>query len=254
MSILDVQELYPDAAARFCSRCPEPSPRSTLMATITLKGNPIETAGNLPAIGSQAPAFTLTRTDLSNCSQDDFAGKTVVLNIFPSIDTSVCAASVRRFNAEAILQKDTVVLCISADLPFAHKRFCEADGLENVIPLSIFRPFTGLRQRLRRHHHHRAAGGIAGQGCGHHQYRRQGGLHRTGAGNRPGTRLPQSHQRTFIVRFDFRSISILTATGSQDGAVADANPPARPSIRKNPCRAARRHRRQAVCNSPPERV
>ena len=109
------------------------------MATITLKGNPIETAGDLPAVGSKAPAFNLTRTDLSNCSQDDFAGKTVVLNIFPSIDTAVCAASVRRFNAEAILQKDTVVLCISADLPFAHKRFCEADGLENVVPLSVFR-------------------------------------------------------------------------------------------------------------------
>lgn len=109
------------------------------MATITLKGNPIETAGDLPAVGSKAPAFNLTRTDLSNCSQDDFSGKTVVLNIFPSIDTAVCAASVRRFNAEAILQKDTVVLCISADLPFAHKRFCEADGLENVVPLSVFR-------------------------------------------------------------------------------------------------------------------
>jgi thiol peroxidase len=109
------------------------------MATITLKGNPIETAGDLPAAGSKAPAFNLTRTDLSDCNQDDFSGKTIVLNIFPSIDTSVCAASVRRFNAEAILQKDTVVLCISADLPFAHKRFCEADGLENVIPLSVFR-------------------------------------------------------------------------------------------------------------------
>ena len=109
------------------------------MATITLKGNPIEPAGDLPAVGSKAPAFSLTRTDLSNCSQDDFSGKTIVLNIFPSIDTAVCAASVRRFNAEAILQKDTVVLCISADLPFAHKRFCEADGLENVIPLSVFR-------------------------------------------------------------------------------------------------------------------
>jgi thiol peroxidase len=109
------------------------------MATITLKGNPIETAGDLPAVGSKAPAFSLTRTDLSNCSQDDFSGKTIVLNIFPSIDTAVCAASVRRFNAEAILQKDTVVLCISADLPFAHKRLCEADGLENVIPLSVFR-------------------------------------------------------------------------------------------------------------------
>ena len=112
------------------------------MATITLKGTPIETAGDLPTIGSKAPAFSLTRTDLSNCSQDDFSGKTIVLNIFPSIDTAVCAASVRRFNAEAILQKDTVVLCISADLPFAHKRFCEADGLENVIPLSVFRSPT----------------------------------------------------------------------------------------------------------------
>jgi len=109
------------------------------MATITLKGTPIETSGSLPAIGSQAPAFNLTRTDLSSCTQDDFSGKTIVLNIFPSIDTPVCAASVRRFNAEAILQKDTVVLCISADLPFAHKRFCEIDGLDNVIPLSVFR-------------------------------------------------------------------------------------------------------------------
>lgn len=109
------------------------------MATITLKGNPIETVGTLPAVGSQAPAFSLTRTDLSPCGQDDFSGKTIVLNIFPSIDTPTCAASVRRFNAEAILQKDTVVLCISADLPFAHKRFCEVDGLENVIPLSVFR-------------------------------------------------------------------------------------------------------------------
>jgi thioredoxin-dependent peroxiredoxin len=115
------------------------------MATITLKGNPIETAGSLPVIGSQAPAFNLTKTDLSPCSQDDFSGKTLVLNIFPSLDTPVCAASVRRFNAEAILQKDTVVLCVSADLPFAHKRFCEADGLENVIPLSVFRsPAFGL--------------------------------------------------------------------------------------------------------------
>lgn len=109
------------------------------MATITLKGTPIETSGSLPAIGRQAPAFNLTRTDLSSCTQDDFSGKTIVLNIFPSIDTPVCAASVRRFNAEAILQKDTVVLCISADLPFAHKRFCEVDGLDNVIPLSVFR-------------------------------------------------------------------------------------------------------------------
>lgn len=109
------------------------------MATITLHGNNLETIGALPAPGSLAPAFTLTKTDLSDCTLADFAGKTVVLNIFPSIDTPVCAASVRRFNQEAGLHNDTVVLCISADLPFAHHRFCEVEGLKNVIPLSVFR-------------------------------------------------------------------------------------------------------------------
>jgi thiol peroxidase len=109
------------------------------MAKITLQGKPIETSGSLPAVGSPAPPFTLTRTDLSECSLKEFAGKTVVLNIFPSIDTSVCAASVRRFNAEAAARPETVVLCISADLPFAHHRFCEVEGIDNVIPLSVFR-------------------------------------------------------------------------------------------------------------------
>ncbi len=109
------------------------------MAKIALQGNPIDTVGNLPAINTQAPAFTLTRTDLSDGKLQDYAGKTVVLNIFPSIDTSVCAASVRRFNKEAGELKDTVVLCISADLPFAHERFCEVEGLKDVIPLSCFR-------------------------------------------------------------------------------------------------------------------
>lgn len=109
------------------------------MAQITLEGNSIETVGNLPDTGSQAPSFTLTKTDLSDCSLSDFAGKNVVLNIFPSLDTSVCAASVRRFNAEASSLDNTVVLCISADLPFAHQRFCESEGLERVIPLSVFR-------------------------------------------------------------------------------------------------------------------
>lgn len=109
------------------------------MAQITLEGNPIETVGQLPKINSPAPPFTLTKTDLSDCSLNDFAGQNVVLNIFPSLDTSVCAASVRRFNAEASSLENTVVLCISADLPFAHQRFCESEGLDRVLPLSIFR-------------------------------------------------------------------------------------------------------------------
>lgn len=116
------------------------------MARITLQGNPIQTAGELPAVNSQAPPFTLTRTDLSDCTLADFAGQTVVLNIFPSIDTSICAASVRRFNQEASGLARTVVLCVSADLPFAHKRFCDGEGLAQVIPLSVFRsPEFGKR-------------------------------------------------------------------------------------------------------------
>ncbi len=106
------------------------------MATITLKGNEITTVGTLPAVGSKAPDFSLTKTDLSLVSLKDFAGKKVILNIFPSLDTGVCAASVRKFNEEASKINDTVVLCISDDLPFAHKRFCEAEGLANVISLS----------------------------------------------------------------------------------------------------------------------
>jgi len=109
------------------------------MASITLQGNPLETIGDLPTIGSQAPSFTLTKTDLSDCTLQEYKGKKIVLNIFPSIDTSVCAASVRRFNKEAGEAKETVVLCISADLPFAHGRFCETEGLKNVIPASVFR-------------------------------------------------------------------------------------------------------------------
>ncbi|MBM9511972.1 thiol peroxidase [Desulfogranum marinum] len=109
------------------------------MAQITLQGNAIETVGNLPAQGAAAPAFTLVKTDLSDVSLSDFSGKKVVLNIFPSIDTSVCAASVRRFNEIASQNDNTVVLCVSADLPFAHQRFCEVDGLDNVVPVSVFR-------------------------------------------------------------------------------------------------------------------
>lgn len=109
------------------------------MATITLKGNQIHTVGDLPPAGSGAPDFTLVKSDLSDASLGDFAGKKVVLNIFPSLDTAVCAASVRRFNAEASKLGNTVVLCVSRDLPFAHSRFCSAEGLENVVSLSEMR-------------------------------------------------------------------------------------------------------------------
>ncbi len=109
------------------------------MATITLKGNPIETIGELPAVGSKVPDFSLTKTDLGDVNLSQYAGKVIVFNIFPSIDTAVCAASVRRFNSDAAGIENTVVLCVSADLPFAHNRFCEAEGIKGVVPLSTFR-------------------------------------------------------------------------------------------------------------------
>jgi thiol peroxidase len=109
------------------------------MATITLKGNPIHTSGDLPVVGTQAPAFKLTKTDLADVGLDAFAGKVVVLNIFPSVDTPTCAASVHRFNTEVAALGDAVVLCASADLPFAHKRFCGAEGLERVLSVSDLR-------------------------------------------------------------------------------------------------------------------
>lgn len=109
------------------------------MTKITLKGNPVNTVGNLPEAGSSAPEFELTKTDLSDAKLSDFKGKKVILNIFPSLDTSVCASSVRRFNAEAEKLENSVVLCVSRDLPFAHNRFCSVEGLNNVIPLSELR-------------------------------------------------------------------------------------------------------------------
>ena len=109
------------------------------MATITLEGNEIHTVGELPATGSEAPAFTLTNAKLGDASLSDYAGKTIILNIFPSIDTGVCAESTRRFNAAAASLDNAVVLCISADLPFALSRFCGAEGLTNVTTLSTFR-------------------------------------------------------------------------------------------------------------------
>jgi len=109
------------------------------MAKITLKGNAINTSGNLPEVGSQAKDFSLVANDLSVKSLSDYKGNKVILNIFPSLDTPTCAASVRRFNAEASKLENTKVLCISKDLPFAQARFCGAEGLENVETLSDFR-------------------------------------------------------------------------------------------------------------------
>lgn len=109
------------------------------MAEITLKGNPINTSGDLPAVGSDAPDFVLTKADLSDVSLGDFAGKTKILSIVPSLDTPVCQASTRRFNTEAASLDDTVVLTVSRDLPFAQKRFCETEGIENCIAVSEMR-------------------------------------------------------------------------------------------------------------------
>ena len=108
------------------------------MAQITLQGNPFQTIGNLPKIGEKAPNFTLTAGDLSHKTLADFTGKKVILNIFPSVDTGTCATSVRAFNKTASSLENTVVLCVSKDLPFAQGRFCGAEGIENVVMLSDF--------------------------------------------------------------------------------------------------------------------
>ncbi len=113
------------------------------MAQVTLGGNPVNTSGDLPAVGSAAPAFSLAGADLGDVTIDSFAGKNVVLNIFPSVDTPTCATSVRTFNERAAGLDDTVVLCVSADLPFAQGRFCGAEGIENVQTASTFRSDFG---------------------------------------------------------------------------------------------------------------
>src|SRR5689334_10148650 len=113
------------------------------MATTTLRGNPVQTVGELPVEGSKAPAYTLTGADLTDFSSDAHAGSRVVLNIFPSVDTGVCAASVRRFNELAATLDNTVVVCASADLPFAMRRFCGAEGIDNVTVGSVFRSSFG---------------------------------------------------------------------------------------------------------------
>lgn len=132
------------------------------MATVTLGGNEIHTSGNLPETGTKAPDFTLVKGDLSTTSLSDYKGSKVVLNIFPSVDTGTCAASVRKFNEKAAGLENTKVICISRDLPFAQNRFCGAEGLSNVVTASDFRdggfgtayglnftdgPLTGLHSR-----------------------------------------------------------------------------------------------------------
>lgn len=109
------------------------------MAKITFKGSEVNTVGNLPQIGSAAVDFSLVGSDLGEIKLADLKGKNIVLNVFPSIDTGVCATSVRKFNKEAAKLENTVVLAVSADLPFASGRFCSAEGIENVLPASVFR-------------------------------------------------------------------------------------------------------------------
>jgi thiol peroxidase len=109
------------------------------MAKTAFNGSAVSTVGELPAKAAQAPNFTLVGSDLSDIALSDFNGKYVVLNIFPSLDTGVCAASVRRFNQEASKLNNAVILAVSADLPFAAGRFCTVEGIENVKPASVFR-------------------------------------------------------------------------------------------------------------------
>lgn len=109
------------------------------MAQITLKGNPINTSGDLPAVGTKAPDFSLTKADLSDVSLQDFAGKKKILNIVPSLDTGVCQASMRAFNEKAAAVGDNVIITVSRDLPFAQKRFCETEGIDKVIAAAEMR-------------------------------------------------------------------------------------------------------------------
>lgn len=113
------------------------------MSTVTLKGDAIETVGELPKVGEQAPDFKIVKDDLSDLTLADLKGQRVVLNIFPSVDTGTCATSVRQFNEKATSLDNTTVVCVSKDLPFALKRFCGAEGIENVTVASTFRSSFG---------------------------------------------------------------------------------------------------------------
>lgn len=113
------------------------------MTTITFNSTPVHTSGTLPEVGSPAPEFTLVGSDLQGIHLSDFDGKRVILSVFPSLDTGVCAQSVRRFNALAAGMSNTVVLCVSKDLPFAQERFCVSEGIKNVVNASAFRSTFG---------------------------------------------------------------------------------------------------------------
>jgi thiol peroxidase len=117
--------------------------KEDIMAQVTFQGSPVQTVGELPSVGSAAPDFTLVKQDLSDVSLADLKGQNIVLNIFPSIDTGVCATSVRTFNEKAAGLENTTVLCVSVDLPFAHGRFCGAEGIENAVTASAFRASFG---------------------------------------------------------------------------------------------------------------
>lgn len=121
------------------------SPHNPLSTTVTLRGEPVHTVGKLPAVGTSAKDFTLTAVDLSEKRLEDFKGKYIVLNIFPSVNTGVCAMSVRKFNEDAANLPNTTVLCISKDLPFAQKAFCGAEGIDQVVMLSDFRSDFGMQ-------------------------------------------------------------------------------------------------------------
>jgi thiol peroxidase len=136
----------------------DPHEQENRMATVTLKGNPIDVAGSFPRPGQKAPGFKLVGKDLKDVSLADFAGRRKVLNIVPSLDTSVCATSTRKFNEKAGGLANTVVLVISADLPFASSRFCAAEGLNNVVTLSTMRG----REFLRNYGVEITSGGLAG--------------------------------------------------------------------------------------------
>lgn len=113
------------------------------MAQTALGGTPVHTVGDLPAVGSPSPSFAITRGDMSQMTFDDYAGQRVILNIFPSLDTALCATTVRKFNEFASTLDNTLVVCVSADLPFAQSRFCGAEGLTNVVTASTFRSDFG---------------------------------------------------------------------------------------------------------------
>lgn len=118
------------------------------MAQTLFRGTPVTTVGELPTVGSKLPDFRLVGTDMSEISLEQFAGKNIVLNIFPSVDTGICAQSVRHFNQLAASLENTVVVCVSADLPFAHARFCGAEGIDAVISASSFRSDFGQQYGL----------------------------------------------------------------------------------------------------------